>query len=216
MTSVPDFVPVERQPVPVDQVQPVYPADARRDSVEGRITMRVHVRADGTVGGLQILRVSLERRGEALPDRNPYEAAFVQAATDAIRQWRFEPARQNGQPVAVMMTLPIRFRQRPSPPRTPEQEAQSQRKLDSLQTAADAMRRHWAWLEERGSDVFNGRIAPAEVDRPSLLFHIAYFSRPLSPEISGRMRPEEVQRYEIASRRFRERAEAALRRLDGR
>jgi protein TonB len=32
-----------------------------------------------------------------------------QAALDAVRQWRYRPTVLNGQPVAVLMTITIRF-----------------------------------------------------------------------------------------------------------
>lgn len=109
-TPPPDFVQVETQPNPLSRVDPVYPAEARRDSVEGRVTARVWVRADGTVAEAHSLRAEATRKGEALADANPYTPAFVAATTDAVRAWRFSPAVKDGAPVDVWVTIPIRFR----------------------------------------------------------------------------------------------------------
>ncbi|HYE57479.1 MAG TPA: M56 family metallopeptidase, partial [Rhodothermales bacterium] len=205
VTSVPDFVPVQQQPVPIEQAQPEYPEAARTDGVEGRVTLRVHVRADGTVGGVQAIRVGLTQRSETLPDRNPYEEAFVLNAIDAIQRWRFSPAMQNDRPVAVMMTLPIRFRQRSgSAPRTPVQEAQSQRLTDSFQAAAEGFRRQALWMQKRGTDVLNGRTPPVEADRLFLQFHLTHLSQPLSPAATRGMSAEQVRQFEENQRRMRQ------------
>jgi hypothetical protein len=35
--------------------------------------------------------------------------AFSDAAIAAVRQWRFEPARLDGRPVAITVVVPVRF-----------------------------------------------------------------------------------------------------------
>jgi protein TonB len=76
---------------------PKYPEGARERGVEGRVVLRVRVGADGRALGVTVSRSS----GADELDR---------AAAEAVRRWRFEPARQGGLAVAGSVTVPIRFR----------------------------------------------------------------------------------------------------------
>ena len=75
---------------------PHYPEAARREGVEGTVTLRFEVLASGKVGTVQVQRSA----GRADMDR---------AAVEAIRTWLFEPARRGKEAVAVWVTLPVRF-----------------------------------------------------------------------------------------------------------
>ena len=76
---------------------PAYPALARRNGEQGTVTLRVLVARDGATA-----RVSVERSsGYAHLDRS---------ALEAVREWRFVPAREQGEPVEVWMLVPIAFR----------------------------------------------------------------------------------------------------------
>jgi protein TonB len=81
------------------QVRPGYPASARRLGIQGVTLLKVHVLADGRVGDV----VVQETAGH--PDLD-------QAATDAVRRWRFDPARRGEAPVAMWVLLPVEFRLR--------------------------------------------------------------------------------------------------------
>jgi TonB family protein len=61
------------------------------------VEVRLIVRADGSVSGASLLSV----RGSA---------AFGQAALEAVRTWRFEPARKDGHPVDCECTQRLAFR----------------------------------------------------------------------------------------------------------
>ena len=78
------------------QTTPHYPEAARRQGVEGTVTLRFEVLTSGKVGTVQVQRSA----GRADLDR---------AAVDAIRTWLFEPARRGKEAVAVWVTLPVRF-----------------------------------------------------------------------------------------------------------
>ena len=78
------------------QTTPHYPEAARREGVEGTVTLRFEVLASGKVGSMQVQRSA----GRADMDR---------AAVEAIRTWLFEPARRGKEAVAVWVTLPVRF-----------------------------------------------------------------------------------------------------------
>ena len=74
----------------------VYPQIAVEQDLQGTVILRFRVNADGTVGDI-IVKKSLSRECD-------------QAAADVVKKLkRFIPARQQGLPVAVWFTLPIRF-----------------------------------------------------------------------------------------------------------
>jgi protein TonB len=87
---------VDRMPVVVRKVKPVYPMDARRRGISGQVTLRLYVDAEGGVREVQVQ--SAEPSG-----------IFEEKAVEAARKWRFEPAVFKGAPVGVWMTLPVRF-----------------------------------------------------------------------------------------------------------
>lgn len=81
------------------QVRPSYPSAARRLGAQGTTLLKVHVLADGRVGEV----IVQESAGHSDLDR---------AAADAVRQWRFDPARRGSDPVAMWVLLPVEFRLR--------------------------------------------------------------------------------------------------------
>ncbi len=87
---------VDAPPRPVSQVPPRWPEAARRRGLNGRVTVRLKVRADGSPDEVEVL--------EAEPP-----GVFDAAALEAVRQWRFEPATYEGRAVAVRVTLPLVF-----------------------------------------------------------------------------------------------------------
>jgi TonB family protein len=88
---------VETMPVLVKMVQPVYPAEERKNGVEGTVMLRMRVTASGSVGQILVMETI-----EGHP-------AFNDAAIDAARQWIFTPATTDGEPVACWVAVPIRF-----------------------------------------------------------------------------------------------------------
>jgi TonB family protein len=80
------------------EVRADYTEDARRRALEGEVVLEIIVRRDGTVGDIRILK----RLGAGLDDR----------ATDAVRQWRFQPARRAGAPVDVIVEVAVEFKLR--------------------------------------------------------------------------------------------------------
>jgi protein TonB len=69
------------------EVKPLYTDEARKRSVEGSVVLEVVVRRDGSVGNLRVLR----GLGAGLDER----------ALEAVRQWRFSPAKRRGATVDV-------------------------------------------------------------------------------------------------------------------
>ncbi|HTX18452.1 MAG TPA: TonB family protein [Bacteroidota bacterium] len=92
----PDFVPVEKQPVPVKNPAPLYPEIARRAGVEGTVWVKIWVDKEGKAKKAQIIKSDAE--------------LFNQAAIDAAMQWVFTPAVMNNGPVAVWVSIPFKFK----------------------------------------------------------------------------------------------------------
>jgi protein TonB len=76
------------------QIEPVYPMIARRARVQGRVTLRAIISAQGAIESLQVI------------DGHPM---LVSAAMDAVRQWRYKPYMLSGQPVEVETTVFVNF-----------------------------------------------------------------------------------------------------------
>ncbi len=87
---------VDEPPRPEQQVQPDYPPAARAEAVTGHVKLRFLVGSDGGVLDVKVL--------EAQP-----LGVFEQAATSALRQWRYRPARYRGQAVKMWAELVMRF-----------------------------------------------------------------------------------------------------------
>ena len=80
------------------EVRADYTDEARRRSVEGEVVLEIIVRRDGSVGDVKILK----RLGSGLDDQ----------AVQAVRQWRFTPARRLGSPVDVVVEVAVEFKLR--------------------------------------------------------------------------------------------------------
>jgi TonB family protein len=80
------------------EVKPQYTEEARRRGIEGDVELEIVVRADGTVGSVKVIR----RLGSGLDER----------AAEAVRQWRFSPARRFGTPVDVLVEVAVEFKLR--------------------------------------------------------------------------------------------------------
>ncbi len=85
------------QPVLLQKVDPKYPADAKTEKVQGTVKVQATVDAQGNV---------IEATASESPDPR-----LSQAAVDAVKQWKFKPARTDaGKPVKVKTTITVNFR----------------------------------------------------------------------------------------------------------
>lgn len=92
----PDFVVVERQPVPQKVVQPAFPEIAKQLGVEGTVIIKLWVNTAGKVRRAVIVQSDAD--------------LFNEAALAAAIQWEFSPAMSTNGPVAVWVSIPFRFR----------------------------------------------------------------------------------------------------------
>lgn len=76
------------------QVDPVYPTIAVRARVQGQVTLRAVITAQGMIESLHVI--------EGHP-------MLVGAAMDAVKQWRYKPYMLDGQPVEVETTVFVNF-----------------------------------------------------------------------------------------------------------
>ncbi len=79
-----------------ENTHPVYPLIARMRGYEGIVLLSVEIFANGRVGRLNIKKSS----GYAVLDRS---------ALEAVRTWKFEPAKKADLPLTVTVDIPIRF-----------------------------------------------------------------------------------------------------------
>lgn len=99
----PPPVPIEAPRYDADYLHnpaPDYPSLSRRFGEEGKVVLRVEVSADGLARQVEVARSSGSPRLDA-------------AALDAVRRWRFQPARQGAQALAGWVQVPINFRLNP-------------------------------------------------------------------------------------------------------
>lgn len=83
-------------PVRKTWVGPDFPDALRRAEIGGRVVLRAAIRRDGTVGETELLASS--------------HSLFSEAAVECVRQWKYEPASSNGEPIAVWFTINVVFR----------------------------------------------------------------------------------------------------------
>ena len=78
----------------VHRVQPDYPSLARQVRVQGQVVLRAMISREGAIEKLQVLS------GHPM---------LMQAAVDAVRQWRYRPYVLNGEPVEVETQVTVNF-----------------------------------------------------------------------------------------------------------
>ena len=84
----------------ITTVEPILPEQAVAARVAGVVILQVTVSQKGEVSDLKVLR------GHPLLD---------QAAMDAVRQWKYSPTYLEGEPVAVIASVPVSFGPHPQP-----------------------------------------------------------------------------------------------------
>lgn len=78
----------------MNKVPPVYPEEAKKSKIQGSVVLKTIVNRDGDVQRVELI--------SGHPD-------LVQAAIDAVQQWKYRPFRLNGQPVEVESQVKINF-----------------------------------------------------------------------------------------------------------
>jgi TonB family protein len=79
----------------ISSVRPVYPPTARQSGIQGTVRMEVLIGKDGRVETVKVLS------GPSL---------LIEAAREAVRQWRYVPTWLSDEPVPVLTTVDMEFR----------------------------------------------------------------------------------------------------------
>ena len=80
----------------VKHADPIYPAELQQMGIQGTVMIQAIVGKDGTVVSARVVNTNIDAR-------------LAQQALDAVKQWVYQPARLNKQPVAVTTTVQIEF-----------------------------------------------------------------------------------------------------------
>jgi TonB family protein len=91
-----DLLPVDKQPMPIQQVIPEYPDSARIAGLEGTVWVKVLIGEDGSAKKAEVMKSDAD--------------VFNESAIRAALQMTFSPAISKGQPIAVWAALPFRFK----------------------------------------------------------------------------------------------------------
>jgi protein TonB len=76
-------------------VKAIYTDEARRRGITGDVDLEIVVKRDGTVDDVRVLR--------------GLDAGLDQRAMTAVREWRFAPAKRQGEPVDVVVEVSVEF-----------------------------------------------------------------------------------------------------------
>ena len=96
MSSTPASSTVLARPDVSHNSPPLYPEQARKKGWSGSVLLRVQISSHGAVESVNLIQGS----GHGLLD---------QAATAAVRQWRFFPKMVDGQPTSSVVEVPVKF-----------------------------------------------------------------------------------------------------------
>jgi TonB family protein len=85
--------------VPESRVEPRYPESARTAQLNARVVLKVTVLSDGRVEAVEVIKSNRPGFG------------FEESAIEAVKRWRFEPARRlsTDEPVKVHHQLSVEF-----------------------------------------------------------------------------------------------------------
>lgn len=76
--------------------QPIYPKESRRRGEQGTVLLEVEIKSDGSIGQIKVLE-------------HPGHDRLVNAAIEAIKKARIEPALDEGRPIASTVRVPFNF-----------------------------------------------------------------------------------------------------------
>jgi periplasmic protein TonB len=86
---------VDERPSPIKTANPDYPTDLKREGINGLVSVITVIDEKGDVIDVSVKKASHQ--------------AFEQPAKDAIKKWKFTPAKKDGKAVKVRVTIPVKF-----------------------------------------------------------------------------------------------------------
>jgi len=82
-------------PVPVRTVPPKFPEEMRRSGSAGLVTVNCLIDEKGNVTETKVVKASND--------------AFAEPALEALKKWKFKPAKKEGAAVAIRVNIPVQF-----------------------------------------------------------------------------------------------------------
>jgi len=97
-----DFIDITEEPHPLQNIQSliVYPEEAKKSALEGKVMVQILIGRDGEIKKIEILHADYD--------------IFRQPVIDAFKKVKFTPALQGKKPVAIWYTQSINFRLPPA------------------------------------------------------------------------------------------------------
>ena len=80
----------------VKKVTPVYPSDMKAQRQEATVVLGITISTEGVPTSFNNQSTSVDQQ-------------FVNAAMEAVKEWRYKPTLLNGSPVEVLTTVTINF-----------------------------------------------------------------------------------------------------------
>lgn len=94
-TGMSEFIEVEVMPDIVTQMKPVYPIEAIKKKIEGRVWIKLKVGTNGVPSSVVVVKST--------------NSIFDDAAVTAAKQYKFTSAMKDGKQVAVWVVIPFKF-----------------------------------------------------------------------------------------------------------
>jgi len=89
------YTKVDENPVPIKTPPPKYPDALKHDGITGVVALVLVIHEKGSIDSVSVAKSS--------------HPEFEKPAMDAVKNWKFKPAKKDGNPVKVRVTIPLRF-----------------------------------------------------------------------------------------------------------
>jgi protein TonB len=89
------YTKVDVNPVPVRTPPPDYPESMKRQGISGVVAVAIVIDETGVVTSAAVAKST--------------QSDFEAPALAAVKKWKFKPAKKDGTPVKIKVTVPIRF-----------------------------------------------------------------------------------------------------------
>ncbi len=86
----------------IRRVDPVYPKEARENNIQGDVVLTATISKEGNIINLKLVS------GPPL---------LADAATEAVKQWKYRPYLLDGEPIEIETTVTVRYSQQTASPR---------------------------------------------------------------------------------------------------
>jgi TonB family protein len=80
----------------VSKTDPKYPPGCKTEGIQGSVLMRATISREGEIMNLEVLNQLVDSR-------------LVEAAVQAVQQWRYQPTLLNGNPIEVVTEIDVNF-----------------------------------------------------------------------------------------------------------